>query len=412
MSSREQGPYNHPDREEQGNPLEEVAPVVLEALAKRFAEVLQALPRPGLPPADLAKQLSLERSLTWKIWRVAQSTNTLPAPRNIPGKRGVNRFLRAVKGKIPDELFEQTRAAYLDFDGLIHRYADSRATLNSLLSRFTNEGQGSLDLKYRRDAFRARSHFTGVAAKAQYRAFAVFPGEQGHGGNLANLFAFSKIYRTRFDSPWVLLRTSLWRRGQMVTLDSYGRSALGPPLEVNGEVGLGAVVPEFTTLPASSVRWVEDATGITECVLEPGSIGENNSRDWAYGELVTNIPVVPKGKESIAVTLSTPSEYACLDLFLHREVVSDQPPQLLASANLFGGTPKDNPNHVISIDEPIQSLGPAEKLTSPRGILRHREMVDHLFGRTQLSLDDFRAYRVELRFPLVPLILELVYSRR
>ncbi len=391
------------------DPLENIAPAVLENLAKRFADLLRALPSPVTRAVDLATQLEIERSLAWKVWRVAQSEHSIPSPRHIPGSGGVKLFLEATERKVPRKLREDAWAAFSDFENLIRTHTSSRAALNSMLSRFTTEGRERLEINIRREGFRARSHFVGVAAKAQYRAFAIFPGEPGYGTSAAALYAYSKVFRMRTDASWVLYRAKLIKDREAVNLGNYQRGPLGPPSGEESPDGLGAVIREFSSDPAPDVRWIEVKSGIIECVLESGPIGEKKALDWAYGELITNSPMDEAEEDGVIMNVITPSEHVCFDLFLHRDISPTRSPRLLASANPFGDSPLDVPHHCIPLDETVMSLGSAESCPPSTSVPDHRRMIRYIFDQIELAPADFRAFRVDLRYPPVPLSLELVY---
>ncbi len=391
--------------------LEEAASAVLENIANRFFDVLNALPRRVSRAVDVARTLEIERSLAWKIWRVAQGKDSYPSPKDIPGRAGVKLFLDAAAPKIPKEVTAAAWLAFDQFEELTRTHAGSRAALDSMLSRFTIEGRERFEIGLRRQGFRARSHFVGAQARTEYRNAVVFPAQPGFWRDLAFIWGFFGLSRTRANTPWILHRSWVDLSGGTLTLDEYRRGPLNAEDVSPGALEQGATIPRFCSQPPPQTRRFELKNGIVQSELAPGPIGETAAVDWVYGERLSRIPPDDEPDDSVIMRIYTPCEHACFDLFLHETVSDQEVPKLLASAYLFGDAPLEAKSHCVPIGETVQDLGSADRIPPALEVPHHRKIMQYMFDQLHQDPRSFRAYRVLMRYPPVPICLELVYRK-
>ena len=392
--------------------LEKQAPRVLDSIRQRFGEIIKALPGPPERAVEVAETLGLDRSLGWKIWKVARGNDVYPSPKHIPGAAGIELFLNAAVTKgVSDDLIVAARSAFEGFEQLIRDHAGDRATLDSMLSRFTTEGHERHEIAVRRDGFRAASHAFGVQARTLFGAQAVFPGGTGRGSDRGVIHGNFGLHRMRAGTSWVLRRSGFFVKEGPVAARGFHRLPLEETAGESEAPGHAHPIRAFCSQPLPEVRWVEAPGEFQEYVLAPGPVGKSGAIDWVCAEHVTQLPTLEDPRDAATIMVHTPCERLCFDLFLHRQISDGELPELRVDAALFGGVRMTDERDRIPVVETVIDMGTADRAPAAPEVPRHREMIQFVFDRLGLDLREFRAYRVRTKYPPIPIAIMLWWNK-
>lgn len=386
--------------------LEADGPAALRDLRRALGSLLATLP-PMRRAIDLSQTLNLDRSLAWKVWRVAQGPDELPSPKHVPGRAAMTTFIEAAAraGGAPREL-GAVRESYARLEGIYKRHAADRASAEILLGQFTDEGRSRLEVQLRRDAFRAYSHFFGVRMRLRHQLDVLLPSGPGHMPQLARVRGHYGLQRTRADARWVLSRGYVMHDGGPTT--NYQREALAGDGDPRTDV---PIAPRFCSpgdLPLQR-ECVAGHTFVDE--LAPGPVGEAAAADIVTAERIYGIPRKPGPTDVLGVHMRTPSERLCYELLVHRDLAALGTPTLDVFTTLNASAPQatPDPRDRVPIIEKLRSLGSADGAAAAVDVPRHGELTRWVFERLGHRPEDFVVHRLEMRFPPVAIVLRLTY---
>src|SRR5690554_4498328 len=152
----------------------------LRRLRGAVVETLGSLGLHNERPQDIARQLGLDKSLAWKIARVAQASDPYAMYQHIPGPTGIDIFLQTAERRgAPPDVLQEVRAAVVNLDQLVHVHAGDRGTFELMLSAYSKEGQREAIIDHRKLLFKGASSVWGVQAFAEFLSYIVQPVEKG-----------------------------------------------------------------------------------------------------------------------------------------------------------------------------------------------------------------------------------------
>lgn len=391
-------------------PLEAKGPAALHELRRTLGLLLGEV-GPTHRAVDLAEVMSLNRSLAWKIWRVAQGPDELPSPKHIPGRAAMESFLRATQSRGASRTtLDAVRRAYDDFESLSKRHGGDRASADILLGGFTGEGRSRMEIQLRRDAFRANSHILGVRMRTRHQLDILAPSPDGHMPLQARVRGCYGLQRTRADARWVLSRSYVIQRSG--TTSNYRRTPLAPDLPVLDGQSPVPILPAFcspTNLPLLRHEGSND-TVVDE--LGPSPIGASGAADIVTGELLSDIPHDNVRQDAMAINVRTPSERLCYEICIHRDILRGTTPTLDVYTTLNALTPQDQPDprDRVPISEQLRALGRADLSPPAVEVPRHAELVAWTFDRLGWQSSDFLVFRFSMRFPPIPILIWARYQ--
>lgn len=399
---------DHPTAE--AGALEDAGPAVLRELRFACAAVLGRVG--GAESATtLCNRLSIDRSLAWKIWRIAHGDD-IPAPKHIPGAAGMERFLRAAEvAGAPPEHIESVRRAHGRFAGMAREQAGDRASADILFGSFTREGRRRLEAQLRRDAYRANSHFLGIGVHALYQLNLVIPGVGTAMPDVVIVRGHYRIVRMRPGAGCVLSRSALVQPGGVT--DRYRRLPLDPDA---GEAGVGSGVPLVKGFCSEQVPPVSRRIlpgGVVEDELGPGPIGALGAADVVTAERATDIPWQQDPRDAVTMQVRTPVEFLCFDVLLHEDSLSEDPEVELKAFSLMHGDIPFSAAHdrdQLPELEPLERLGRADALPPPPGVERHQELLAWVCGKARVRPERLLAFRVRMKRPPIPICLAVSYT--
>jgi hypothetical protein len=381
------------------------APETLGRLRRAAAAVIHALGEDIRTPADLSRALGVDRSLAWRVWRLGLGPEPIPDARHIPGKVAFDRFLRAaVRAGTDERAAAALRSALDDFATLAKAHARDRPTIDVLINALSGESDRTLTA--RRALYRASREILGVQARARYQLAVVFPGPKGFQPDVALVRTFHQLVRTRPHRAWLLGRSTMVQHTGPVS--DYTRSPIQP-----GGAGPGGIplLPAFCSTPLPPARRLLVPPATFEDELGEGPIGESHAVDVTLAERISNIPWDATGREAITMDVRTPCEWACLDVLLHRDCVTSEPPAARWFTLVNGEHPFTDPTgrDELSFGEPLRTFDSPAALPPVACYPRGEELIAFILKALDLESAPVRAHRLVVALPPVPVTVSIDY---
>lgn len=382
---------------------------VLGGLRRALAELIGSLPSRPRKASDLADDLGIDRNLGWKVWRASQSRESIPSPKHLPGRSGVDIFLAAAaKAGAPDTLISDVRTGYERFEQFSSIHGGDRASTEIVLSGMTNEGRRRLEMTLRRAAFRANSHFLGTQARTLYRMDIVLPPVPGFMPDTATIRGIFGLWRTRANKPLVIAHSGLIQQRTMKVTSQYQRSPLDSSLGPTDYPFLH----DFCSSPLPHINRQVTADGATiEDELATGPVGRSAAVDIVTAELLRRMPI-DTARRGALMTIRTPAERMCFDLLLHKSAWDGVVPRVRAHTTVHGEytAARDDLRDEIPLLETIECLGSADRLMPVPEVPRQADITRRAFALLHADPSEFTGFRIRLKFPPLPVCIAMDYS--
>jgi hypothetical protein len=375
------------------------------ALRNALAEGLIAAGADPARPQDAARDLGINRNLTWKLSRLIAAHDLEAAFSKVPGPGAVKILVRALEAKgAPPTALERINQTFVAFERMVAEHASDRSTLELMLDSSAAAGTEPLELS-RKLAFQGNSGIWGCQARVRVRAVFLAPNEgDPRQLDIAQISGLVDLVRFRPDAIWPLFqRISFADDGTPLDHSSHAReerihftedpSGEGPPL-----------LRHFCSANLPEVVVEETPSGFTYS-FGKGPVGNTGKLTLLYGSGTRRF--APRFRDSrnewaeTFINVNAPAESLLMDFFIHeslRDEVQLEPKLLLGSseANFL--------RHSIELPcpEPVRELGSNPPLVSTPLMPRHGELVGEVFGHMGWSPAEFTGFRLEIKHPPTP----------
>lgn len=386
----------------------------LQELRRSAAAVLSAI---GAERAvDVAGRLRIDKSLAWKIWRVAQGPDACPSVAHIPGRAGFRRFTEASRAAgVSDELVRAAAEAFERYDRLALTHAGDRAAAGSMLGALSEEGRSRRELAERRDGFRANASFLGVQASAMYQLDLLIPRDSSDLPDVVRVRGHFGLMRNRENVSWILSRSTLVHAdGPSARLTRVAlRTWRDGPRSRPPDEPLPVLIPEFSSHPLPPVRRRTIAGVTVEDELLPGPIGRTEAVTVVTGERVMVMPREAVRADAVTMSVNTPCERLCYDVVAPAGMFAAEPEMRVHSTVQVEHPFLRGPDfNVIPTSERLASLGTALLAPPAPDIPRHAEILAWTLRFADRPPQELRLWRVRMRFPPVPSCVAVTYRLR
>jgi hypothetical protein len=359
-------------------------------------------------PIRLAERLDLDRSLAWKVWKIAYGPSALPSAAHLPGAAAYRRFIERCEAAGVSG--EQAAAAQQAFDHLAEvmtTHGGDRASGAIMLSAISDTGRARIEMSMRRAAFRANSHFLGVQVATCYQLDILLPGPTGMRPTLLRLRGFFGLKRTRSDVAWLLGRnTPAAADGPLAGARREPLSDAASPHDSAGVVARFSSSP----LPSISRRVIGGVT--VEDELAPGHVGVRGLVDIVMAERVSGLPVRGGPRHAMIMMLTAPCERVIHEVIVADGLIRDGL-QLNVHSLVNGELPYlRGPNcDAIPVPETISAIGRPDQVAPLAGVPRHSAMLQWMLSRAGYPAEQMTLWRSVLKFPPIPSCLAAVMDQ-
>ncbi|QQS07945.1 MAG: hypothetical protein IPK69_07965 [Phycisphaerales bacterium] len=373
---------------------------VVGRLKSALIELFDAANADHKKPQDVARQLGVNKTLTWNIARFLDAPVALEALSFAPGAASITKVADAFPGgKRLAEMKQRVRDAASAIDEMVERHAGDRSTLELILDNVLPAEDQRLEVS-RRYTFRGQSGIFGVQARTRLSTWFVAPNtEDPTRLDLATLRGYARVRRLRPNVEWPIFKTRVWRtEGQ--TSEERPFTPLDPRASVENPLLL-----DFCQGDVPKVELTATPEG-TNYMLRSGLVGNAGAFDVFAGELLRSgedrfaAPGDDIGE--VGTSITTPSEHLVFDLLYHRSLTNLDHVESLVFGQIYPQgerTPASDDPRVLPLKPRVVRIAGSPPAVATTRVPRYAEMVQMVFDRAGWSPNDFVGMRVEIDYP-------------
>ena len=350
-------------------------------------------------PQVVARQLRINKTLTWNISKVIRATDSLEALPNVPGAAAIGSLLNAVRREgASSKTVARVQDAAKSFDEVVKAEFGDRGTLELIVDGLGRGRTDRLELS-RKLAFRGNSGLWGVQAKTRLMSVCLAPNHESPDRmDIAIVRGFTGFRRLRSDVRWPIFQIRGW--GEQ-----------GEPIESQGWHNLEddtsplPLMRRFSTVDPDKIEAVQTARG-TDYVLAPGPIGNSGAVDCFVGDFERS--AVSKYRTDVdttgefGATIAAPTERLVFDLIVHSSLEFALKPQVLAFGGVFAERFESSPSSSflsIPMTQEVVPLPGRPPVVATQTVPQYPEIVQFVQQRLNRTADEFRGCRLEVSYP-------------
>ena len=373
-------------------------------LRSALAELLPAIPAGVRRAADLQRALKLDATLSWQVFKLAESPDPITVAGLVPGAASMKRFLDAAKRQVPTELVNSAAEAFANFESMVHTHAGNRTAFCSMIGGVSSEGAEQVDLKHKRNAFRANAHFWGVQDRCGISCTLFAPNsEVDNAMDIASNRGRIGLWRARPGPPLVLSRIEL--SGEH---SSYKSSFQREPLDPDAFEAHGvSLVRAFCSDPTPQVRSNRIASNTVQTELLTDAVGRTAAVTCVLGDVSRGVPrPQASGDDYLDVRYNVrfPSEVVLHDVLIHKSILGKASASVLVFGDQrVGDRPpvERHPSDQLDVNESVSHLGQNIESLFTADAPRYVELVRWAMTRLGWNEGDFHVYRCRVDYPIM-----------
>ncbi len=378
---------------------------MLSQLRSAISELFSATPGGVRRAVDIQKIFGLDNKTSWRLFKLASTSDPLSVGMHVPGRPSVKRALdAAAKHTVPAPTIQAVLEAFEAFEELVDRYAGNRTTFDSMVSVFGDDDAAQIDLMHRRAAFRANSHLLGVRSDAQMITHLCFPNrDEPDMFDVAVIQGSYGLLRLRRHISWPVATASGSHNGENPIIKEVDSLSDHDP----DRIGL---ISEFSDHPRSQLRVRSGSPGQLNIDLVGDAVGIPSTSTCLFGHLTRSLApwrrTATDEDLDILMHLVTPTELLLSNVCIHEGTFGrPQSKTAFKTAMSINASGQQAPGKHPPIDLPIRNKTACtgagiDALHTPE-LPRYTELMRQTFDRLGLDPDEFVNYRLRVEFPPV-----------
>lgn len=390
------------------SPFPVAAERAIRSTQRAFAELIEGAGLEGARAVDLARSLSLDKTLAWKISRFTLGEDPCVAFKHLPGPGGIEIVVRAAQSRgVGQPRLEAARHAHAELAAFVRRHAGDRRSFEAMLSGARRDPRA--EAEERKAFYQAGAAIWGVRASAQLLILGIRPSETDADAlDCVSLSGFVDLERLRPDVPWVLRRLRVHNDdGSLST--SFQREPLDPAgaaVPEGGERAL-SLMSDYCSKPLPRIRQRLGASGWLYDELAPGQVGRRGAVTVISGERY--LSALPRFRSEdnaqgrYILTVRTPVEHVQFDLLLHPELTNFRWPTRSVIGNLEERISSERvEGRELMPDRPADMVDGGASAPAGRVSMSGALLADGFARAGWGSPGGYRHYRVALDHPPAP----------
>lgn len=369
-------------------------------LKSALIELFDAANADHKKPQDVARQLGVNKTLTWNIARFLDAPVAMEALSFAPGASSISRVADAFPGgKRLAEMKQRVRDAAMAIDAMVERHAGDRSTLELILDNVLPAEDQRLEVS-RRYTFRGQSGIFGVQARTRLSTWFVAPNpEDPTRLDLATIRGYVRVRRLRANVEWPIFKTRVWRTG-----DQSSEESPRVPLDERATVE-APLLYDFCQGDVPKVELTTTPEG-ANYMLRNGPVGNAGAFDVFAGELLRNgesrYAVNGDDIGEVGTSITTPSEHFVFDLLYHKSLTNMDQLEAIVFGQIYPQgerTPASDDPRVLPLKPRVVRIAGSPPTVATPLVPRYAEMVQSVFERGGWDPRDFVGMRLEMDYP-------------
>jgi len=396
-----------------GSDLRRSVELVGNRLAESLTALLGSLPVRPKGPQALGEHLGITTVTASRLLRAIGVTDPVAVVQQIPGVVPLRRIVKAtVEQGASAERAKAAGDAITAFEALIRDNAGHRSSLNAMLSDWLPQSRREFEVRRRQAAYKAISELKGVSCELDLATIVLHPSQEEGRVDLLSIQGTFGLDRIRPDST---VHLGTLRRTQHHRPKQPLQNADGPargPRTLDGDLAVDGMhsvrLDQFCSASPAPLeaRIIEEDVQYT---LGATGFGPRSSVDLVIaevnpGELENEFDLTKRNAPYFFQIPATSSRMMVFDLLVHEEVYKGCQPQLMVyDTGHRGPAPAGSAQREIdriNVTETLEDLGTEPSRRRFAGFPRYLELLDHAFNKLGWDPSRFRAYRVQMSYPL------------
>jgi hypothetical protein len=379
--------------------------VALRGVRSALAEISAAVGADTTRPQNFARHLSLDKSLAWHLSKIITEKDAMSAVGHVPGRAGNRIVIKAFeKAGASEESLSNLRGALAEFDRMVEVHCGDRDTLQMMLGGANSES-AARDEIHRKRLFQGASAIWGVQARIHLAAHVVAPNaDDSESLDFAIVNGLVDFKRLRPSVPWAVSSLRQYSDdGSPLPVGTF------EPLDETVAHDAAPLLREFCSQPLPPVRITPGGPNLTRFEIGEGPVGATGTltclTGWMWRKIAARYRTEHDQFGEHQVRLNTPAEMLIFDLYIHRGLEFNLPPQLQLYSQLPGGPLHPDGGQdagLLRLRENIIDLGsgPPDMITPE--LPRHSAIAELAMRRLGTSPRDYQGYRLQMRYPPIP----------
>lgn len=394
--------------------FEDHVKAVVHKLRDNLADILGEVGADPTKPQDMARQLGLNKNLTWKVSHILGESDPYMAIPHIPGKSGLGILVRTLKKNgASAKTLKALRESIDEFERMVEIHAGDRTHLEMMLDSLTHDGEQQRHENHRKLSFLGNSATWGVQARVQLTVNFIAPSQSPDMVDLAWLSGLINFRRLRPDVNWAMASArksvddgSLLPLGAIEPIDANFNGSDQAPL-----------MGEYCTDPLPEIRTVSGPESMLRYELMEGPVGNTAAVSCIIGlhgkGFVRRYRCEDDSIGEHIARMSTPVEVLVHDLFVHEELSHAFNPEICLYSQLPGGPmyPMSGRNQGrLPLHEKVIDLGRGTSGLMTLEVPRYKLMLQSVYERLGWDEGKFHGFRFKMRYPPIPSLAVLRYD--
>lgn len=376
------------------------------ALAEGLGVLLAEIADRSVGPMELAAVLDTSQATAGKLLRALSRPDPVAVVRGLPGPVPLRALIeRSLERGASADTVSKAREGVQTYADLV-RHAGDLKSFEAMLAAWLPEERRVFETARRQSVFRALSELDGASCSLQVNTIVLAPSADDGRVDLVGATGLFGVRRVRPDAQVALATMRLPVGEAAAEGASRAPTSLdGTPLDADARAGrLDAfcMAQPAPLVPRQYGQYVQYALGPTE-------IGASAEFDLLTAELNRNAGSAllesPDGRSPFFSTLpQVPARLLVFDVVLHRSVYEGSTAEL--QLYVAGGRGLATPNDPAREADRRESLEELAEVGFGLRDLRLAEypkysaLVRHIVETLRFDVDDFRAFRLRVQYPL------------
>jgi hypothetical protein len=394
------GPVSRPSRTFENDVTE-----VMTRLRSALAQLIAAAPDDIAKGADLHRSFRLDRTLSWKVFKVAHATDPMAAGAHVPSPASMGTLFKAARKRgVPEALIESAARVAEEFEDVVADHAGDRAAFDSMVSALAQDDTcEQMDLVHRRLGFRAQRHILGVQARTHVKLLALQPSQDPEWLDAVLIQGFVGLRRLRGDAPLIISYSGA--RDDEGGAQQVRRRPLG---HATGGDGM-CLLTEYCSQPLPEFRTSQMEDGFLRGEVLTRDVGNRAAATCFEGHVVS--PAMPryrrKGNDVVAsvVVVRNPCEVLVVDLLVPPTLYGLVKPSAYVKTDHLGDSSRDLVTKYdcrLPGQPAVRHLGRSASVLHTPDVPRYAEMAHDAFERAGWNAEEFDVYRCRIEYPVMP----------